>query len=53
MIFSEFLVKQNQKCTKLRKIPRNQLHMEQGLFLGQHCLIGNQAKENPGFKVYQ
>lgn len=51
--FSEFLVKQNQKCTKLRKIPRNQLSMEQGLFSGQHCLMGSETEEKPGFKVYQ
>jgi len=50
--FSEFLVKQHQKCIKLRKILCNQLRMEQGLCLGQHCL-GSQAEEKRGFKLYQ
>ncbi|MCG6866555.1 MAG: hypothetical protein LJE58_14145 [Thiogranum sp.] len=51
--FSEFLVKQNQKCAKLREIRRNQLSMEQGLFSGRHCIMGSQAEEKPGFKIYQ
>jgi hypothetical protein len=30
----------------LRKIPRNHLNMERGLFLGQHCLMGSQPKRS-------
>jgi len=50
--FFGFLFKQRQKCIKLRKILCNPLRMEQGLFLGQHCL-GSQADEKRGFKVHQ
>ena len=45
--FSEFLVKQNQKCTELRKIPRNQLSMEQGCSWGSTASRAAKPKKSP------
>ena len=46
--YEDYMRAQNERCSKIRKIPRNQMSMEQSTWFGLHCpLLGNDRRK-PG-----